>query len=112
MQRGAILIGVSKTGSLPELQAVERGVHAMQQWAASQKDHGMNPEHVKVITDAKGPITASDITKVVRELVNLRVLDQLVVYFAGHGVNNGYSEYWLLSDAPDDPQAAINVDGS
>ena len=38
--------------------------------------------------------------------------DQLIVYFAGHGVNIGYAERWLLSDAPGDPNAAVNVAGS
>src|SRR5262249_7573479 len=33
----------------------------------------------------------------------------LLVYFAGHGVNLQRQEYWLLTDAPDDSQAAVNV---
>lgn len=39
-------------------------------------------------------------------------IDQLVVYFAGHGVNIRYGEYWLLSGAPEDTQEAVNVEGS
>lgn len=112
MQRGAILIGVSKAGSLDRLQAVESGISAMRLWAQNQRSHGMNLDYVKVITDAEGPVTASNVKRVVRDLVNLKVLDQLVVYFAGHGVNIGYSEYWLLSGAPEDTGEAINVDGS
>jgi hypothetical protein len=39
-------------------------------------------------------------------------IGQLIVYFAGHGVNNNQSEYWLLSGAPTNPNEAINVAGS
>ena len=34
------------------------------------------------------------------------------MYFAGHGVNLQRQEFWLLTDAPDDSQAAVNVDRS
>jgi hypothetical protein len=109
MQRGALLIGVSKTGGMPQLQAVESGLESVRLWAVNQ---GIKPEHLKVFSDAKAPVESSEIRKAVRDLVALRSLDQLVIYFAGHGVNIGYSEYWLLSGAPDDASEAINVDGS
>jgi len=35
----------------------------------------------------------------------------LIVYFCGHGFNKE-GEFWLLSDAPGDPNAAVNVEGS
>ena len=52
------------------------------------------------------------VKQAVRELVEAGQLDQLVIYFAGHGVNRNYGEYWLLSDAPSDTQAAVNMAGS
>jgi hypothetical protein len=39
-------------------------------------------------------------------------VDQLVVYFAGHGVNINRGEQWLLTDAPVRTSAAVNVSGS
>ena len=42
------------------------------------------------------------------ELVNRGTLDQLVVYFAGHGFLMNYSEHWLLSKAPGNPNEAIS----
>lgn len=109
MQRAAVLIGVANTGNLQPLQAVYSGVAAVEKWALSQ---GMDRANVKVITDKKNPVTAAAIKKAVKDIVDLATIEQLIVYFSGHGVNNSYSEYWLLSDAPDDSQAAVNVEGS
>ncbi len=39
-------------------------------------------------------------------------MDQLILYFAGHGVNINRSEHWLLRRIAVDPNAAINVSGS
>jgi hypothetical protein len=109
MQRAAVLIGVKKAGNLGTLQAVADGVYAMERWALSQ---GMRRELVKVLTDEAGRLSVQRVKDAIKELVDLTTLDQLIVYFAGHGVNIRYGEYWLLSDAPDDPQAAINLEGS
>ena len=40
------------------------------------------------------------------------MVEQLIVYFSGHGINSGLFEQWLLSRAPVDPNAAVNVKGS
>lgn len=110
MQRAAILIGVSKTGNHPRLQAVSSGVRAMKSWALDHQ--GLDRDLVKVITDDAGKVDVQQIKDAIEEIVDLATVEQLIVYFAGHGVNIGYSEYWLLSRAPGDPQAAVNVDGS
>ncbi|MFN9977088.1 MAG: hypothetical protein ACK58T_45025, partial [Phycisphaerae bacterium] len=46
------------------------------------------------------------------ELLQPGDLEQLIIYFAGHGINVGWSEYWLLSDAISDSNAAVNVKAS
>jgi hypothetical protein len=43
---------------------------------------------------------------------SLGTIDQLFIYFAGHGVNLRFSEYWLLSEAPEDPNEAVNLRSS
>ncbi len=106
MQRAAILIGVSRTGGLQKLQAVETGVTAMEKWARAQ---GMD---VTVLTDKNAPVDPQQIKRAIKTHVDAANLDQLLIYFAGHGVNIRYGEYWLLSDAPGDTQAAVNVEGS
>jgi len=82
----------------------------MEQWATNQ-----HFTLIKKITDTTVPVvpvTIDAIKHVIREIVDATTYDQLVVYFAGHGVNIGRSERWLLSDAPDDNAAAVNVPGS
>ena len=110
MQRAAVLIGVKKSHTLPELQAAWDGAHRMEDWAVGQ---GIDPTHIKVITDEGGrSVNASRIKQSIRELVDLHTIEQLIVYFSGHGINNARSEYWLLSDAIIDPNEAVNVTGS
>lgn len=106
MKRAAVIIGVDRTGTLPRLNDASLGARKMADWAESQKFDTV------LITDQSAPVTAQDIRAAVTKFVKKGVYEQLLVYFAGHGVNIRYGEYWLLSDAPDDTQAAVNVEGS
>ncbi|HVF58489.1 MAG TPA: caspase family protein [Thermoanaerobaculia bacterium] len=108
MQRAAVLIGVSKTGGLPELQAVQTGIAHMLAWAATQ---GIGGDRLVVLTDQAGKVRAHQIVDAIEKLVEQRTLDQLVVYFSGHGIHNR-GDYWLLSDAPVKTAEAVNVEGS
>jgi hypothetical protein len=87
------------------------GAREMAGWAKAQ---GLVPEHIKLLTDSgDNSVTISDVKLAVREMLDTSdEFEQLIVYFAGHGFDGGYGEQWLLSDAPDDPNAAINVLGS
>lgn len=107
MNRAAVIIAVKKAGPLTELQAAHSGAKLMKEWAEA---HGFDP--VISITDETAPVTADLIKKAIKELVDASAYEQLFIYFAGHGVNLRYSEYWLLSDAPEDTQAAVNVASS
>jgi hypothetical protein len=108
MERAAVLIGVRKSGDLPELQAVDAGIDAMRRWARSQ-----GIRHVASLTDKGGrEVDTRSVYDLVAQMVQRPTIGQLIVYFAGHGVNNNQSEYWLLSGAPTNPNEAINVAGS
>jgi hypothetical protein len=107
MQRAAVIIGVNKSGNLPVLQAAVASAREVEQWAVQQKF-----SDVTVITDEAAPVTLQRIKDAVKAVVDKGTVDQLLVYFSGHGVNIRYGEYWLLTDAPLDSQAAVNVDGS
>lgn len=110
MNRAVLLIGVSQTGGgLGKLQAVESSIDRMQAWAQAQ---GIPDAQIIRRTDATGPVTVADLFKDVQALVELDTVEQLIVYFAGHGVVNNRQEYWLLSDAPVNAAAAINLDGN
>jgi hypothetical protein len=109
MARAAIMIGINRTGGLPVLSDAVEGARQMEAWALAQ---GMARKHVHLFTDESGPVEIATIKKAIRALVDSGTITQLLVYFAGHGVNIRYGEYWLLSDAPVDPSAAVNVEGS
>lgn len=107
-QRAMVLVGVSRTGGLPELQAVGDGIRRMREWAATQ---GISGDQLVVLTDEAGKVRAHQVVDAIEALVKPRTLDQLIVYFSGHGINNG-GDYWLLSDAPAKAGEAVNVEGS
>lgn len=57
-------------------------------------------------------MTFDEIFDAVNEIVRSASTDQLIVYFAGHGVLINRNEHWLLSEAPRRANAAVNVSGS
>jgi caspase domain-containing protein len=108
VKRAAVFIGVDRVGGMPPLKDAARGVRRMEQWARSQKI-----DVIEVFTDENdSSVEVGSIKKAIKRIVESGNIDQLIVYFAGHGVNIRYGEYWLLSDAPSDTQAAVNVQGS
>jgi hypothetical protein len=107
VQRAAVLIGVSRTGGLPALKAVTPGIDRMVAWARAQ---GFSS--ITTITDDAGPVTAGQVQLAIGAMVAVGTVEQLIVYFAGHGVNIGRAEYWLLSGAPTWANEAVNVDAS
>lgn len=106
--RGVVIIAVRRTGQLPELQTVHNCAKQMAKWAYSQE---IPKRLVKVITDEKKPVHAKQIRDAVAQLVKEDGMEQIIIYFAGHGVVNG-GELWLLSGAPEDVNEAVNLEGS
>jgi hypothetical protein len=111
MVRAGIFIGVDKTGNLQPLKDAASGAQKMHQWAIKQ---GMSDKtHAKLITDADGKkVRPDEIYDAIVPLVGGAGIDQLIIYFAGHGININRGEQWLLSDAPVNASAAVNVAGS
>ena len=111
MDRAGIFIGVNRTGQLQTLQDAAKGARRMRDWAVSQ---GMTPDaQARLITDDDGESVGRDqIYRAVKQILDGPGVDQLILYFAGHGVNRSRNEYWLLSDAPEDTSAAVNVTGT
>ncbi|RNF82840.1 caspase family protein [Montanilutibacter psychrotolerans] len=111
MVRAGIFIGVDRTGTLRELKDAAAGAKRMQQWAIGK---GLIAEDQAIlISDADGgKVTPDQIFDAIASIVDGAGADQLLLYFAGHGVNINRSEHWLLSDAPRNPNAAVNVSGS
>src|SRR5438552_610960 len=105
--RAAVVIGVDKAGNLPKLRAARSGARTVAEWL---KGEGFD---VKLFVDDPNPVKASDLFAAINAFVNLGTLDQLVIYFAGHGFISGtLSEFWLLSEAPDNPNEAVSLNES
>lgn len=111
MVRAGVFIGVDKTGDLQRLSDAAAGAKRMHAWALAQ---GMpDGTHAKLITDEGGKKVHPDlIYDAIKEIIDGPGVDQLVLYFAGHGVNINRNEHWLLTDAPVKTSAAVNVSGS
>lgn len=108
MSRAALLIGVSQSGDLPKLQAVEDGVAHMTAWAHSQDDMSQ----IVPVTDAKDPVTIDRLLDEVDGIMKAGAPEQLVVYFAGHGFSKTINEFWLLSKAPKRTHEAVDLTSS
>ena len=110
MIRAGIFIGVDQTGNLQKLHDAASGASRMREWALGQ---GFTEARAILMTDADGQkVRADDIYEAVTRLLDGAGVDQLIVYFAGHGVTINRRERWLLTDAPRNPSAAVNVTGS
>ena len=101
--RAAVVIGVNKCGSLPVLSAAASSAKLVADWL-----HGERFD-VKLFVDDDKPVRSSDIFDAIAKFVGLGTLSQLVVYFSGHGFLNGFSEYWMFSGAPDNPNEAASL---
>jgi hypothetical protein len=106
--RGAVVIGVDRVGNLQPLKSAGSGARSMAAWLAAE---GFD---VKPFVDApNSPVRANDIFMAVDEFVRRGTLDQLVIYFGGHGFIKGTGdEFAVLSGALDNPSEAINLTDS
>lgn len=103
MNKAAIVIGVNQTGDLPLLNSAVTGAKRIGQWLTGE---GFE---IFEFVDTDKPVTTGGITKQVINLVNRGTLEQLVIFFSGHGFLNNNSEFWLLSGAPRNPNEAISL---
>jgi hypothetical protein len=101
--RAAVVIGVDRPRDLSPLHAAVSGAKQVGDWLESE---GIN---VKRFIDDVKPVKAEDIFDAIDGYVSLGTLQQLIVYFAGHGSFVGTGEYWLLSQALHNSNQAVSV---
>ena len=80
-------------------------------WAQSQ---GIGGDNLKILTDTSSAgqeVRAHEIVDAISGLASKGTVEQLIIYFSGHGIHNK-GDYWLLSRAPTAPTEAVNVEGS
>ncbi len=103
--RAAVVIGVNKVGGLPILSAAADGARAVADWLGRTQGF-----EVKLFVDDNTAVKFADVFDAIDVFVDRGTLDQLIVYFSGHGFLNGYtSEVWMLSNAPNNPNEAISL---
>ncbi|UWU83191.1 caspase family protein [Bradyrhizobium yuanmingense] len=88
---------------MPVLSAAASGAKAVSSWLSSE---GFE---TKLYTDESGPVIAATIFDAISEFVGRGTLDQMIVYFSGHGFLNSFNEYWMLSQAPHNPNEAVSL---
>src|SRR4051812_39662470 len=101
-RRGAVVIGVNKTGGLAQLNSAAASADVFAKWLRSEEFE------VKVITDDTGPVTPQQISDAITSFVEPGTCHQLVIYFSGHGYWKNDAELWLLTNAPADANAAVS----
>nr|WP_193176515.1 caspase family protein [Oricola nitratireducens] len=104
LRRAAVVIGIDSYPHLPHLRAAVSGAEEM---SAFLRGEGFD---TRLFTDSGGPVRGSDLFDAVAGFVDDPAgLDQLVIYFSGHGFLSGTTEIWMLSNAPYDTAEAVSV---
>lgn len=99
-----MFIGVDRVGGdLPVLKDAAAGAERMHAWASRV---GIASE---LVIDRDDKVTVDRVYDAMQRAIGTSGLDQLIVYFAGHGYNRFRREQWLLSDAPVRGNAAIDL---
>jgi hypothetical protein len=115
--RAAVVIGVDRTGDLPQLSGAAADAKRVAEWLEGEG------YETTLLTDTmdgvigSGRVTTEEVKKAVAAYVsgskagskNGEKIQQLVMYFAGHGLNNFDTEIWLLTNAPADSDEAIDL---
>lgn len=100
----AIAVGVSSVEGLSLLTGVPDGVEQFADWAAAQGFEVIRHQ------DTVEPVAADEVYAAVHAAVEAGDVERLFVFFSGHGLAPGVGDdLWLLSDAAEDPSAAVNV---
>lgn len=114
MKRAAVLLGVNRVSGVIDLPMLNDAVGAasrMCNWLI--KVQKVDPNFVIPITDSKRPVTVERLQKAIDFLLEpMKGVEQLLIYFSGHGLNISYGEYWLLSEALRYPNESVNVNDS
>ena len=81
--RGAVVIGVDQIVGQPKLKAAASGAREIAAWLDQEKCD------VKLFADSAAPVTAHALVVAIKDFINRGTLEQLVIYFAGHGFISG-----------------------
>ena len=106
--RAVIAIGVDRVETLPTLRASASGARRFARWSLENQE--IPSERVWLFTDEERRVGVTEIYDAIAACIQSGDLDQLIVYFAGHGAYIAQQDLWLLSDALLDLNAVISVE--
>lgn len=112
--KAMVVIAVSRyRGVYSNLPGTVHCARRMQEWAQQERYDvlylGDDEDDPEIRQDG---ITVDLLRRRIRQFLEARFIDRLVVYFAGHGVVGSHvSQYWLLTDAGNDYREAVDVEG-
>src|ERR1700756_1373904 len=116
MRRAAVCVGVDVVAGLGTLEQAASGARAFAAWAEKQGydvtclTHPLVRDGSSGTPSGQSSVTHRAVTEAVEEYAEAGVYEQLIVYFAGHGMlKDPSAEFWLLSDARRYNTEAVNV---
>ena len=103
--RAAVLIGIGNLAGMTPLPGAVTGAHDMAAWATNQ-----GWDSVRVFSDAGGqPVSYHSVFQHIDSLLQPRSLQQLLLYFAGHGQCWAVdADFWILTGTRV-PGGVVNV---
>jgi hypothetical protein len=106
--RALIAIGISSAGSLVKLDGAITDAEELAAWA---RKNSYDP--VTLFTDRGGaPVYARDILAACKKMLATEGLNNLVIFFSGHGYAIPGHEVWLLPKWEEDANEGVNVSAS
>jgi hypothetical protein len=107
--RAGVFVGVDRyADGMPQLYGAVRGARDLYTWAVEHQGL-LAGEEARLVTDKDGPVTFDHVYRAVREVIGGAGVEKLLIFFAGHGVVLNHTFFWLLSDFPGNPNAAVHV---
>lgn len=111
--KAALVVGLNYKGgtTVRELGELNAAIDCAEDVA-----HWLEPEFdVKILTDASGGVTVSDLTTALRDFFakdggrTYLKYQMLLIYFAGHGIEVNNTDHWVLNGAHDWPGESVDV---
>jgi len=109
MQTALIAIAVSEyAGSFNDLPGTLNSAKKIQKWAVDFG--GVTSENIIEISDRDGAaVTVQRARDEIDEFLTTRIIDRLIIYFAGHGLSTEIGQTWLLTNAENAVNEGIDV---
>ncbi len=112
LQKAMIVIAVSEyMGAYPDLPGTLNSADRIAAWARTPGD-GRGYDVLEINDRQNTPVTAAQLSAEIDAFLTSRIIDRLVVYFAGHGlVRSETEQFWLLTYAANDLREGVDLYG-